>query len=119
MSTYVIRRLLQALLVMVVMSGLVFVGLYVIGDPVSMMASAEATDLERDAIRASFGLDKPLLQQYGIFMVHALQLDFGKSFLTGQPAMGLILERMPATLELATVAMLLSIVIGIPLGIWA
>jgi peptide/nickel transport system permease protein len=119
MFTYIIRRLLQALLVMVVMSGLVFVGLYVIGDPVSMMASAEATDLERDAIRASFGLDKPLLQQYGIFMAHALQLDFGKSFLTGQPAMGLILERMPATLELATVAMLLSVLVGIPLGIWA
>ena len=119
MFTYIIRRLLQALLVMVVMSGLVFVGLYVIGDPVSMMASAEATDLERDAIRASFGLDKPLLQQYGIFMAHALQLDFGRSFLTGQPAMGLILERMPATLELATVAMLLSVLVGIPLGIWA
>ena len=119
MSTYIIRRLLQSLLVMVVMSALVFLGLYVIGDPVSMMASAEATELERDAIRASFGLDKPLLQQYGIFMAHAVQLDFGKSFLAGQPAMGLILERMPATLELATVAMLMSVLIGVPLGIWA
>ena len=89
MSTYIIRRLLQALLVMGVMSGLVFVGLYVIGDPVSMMASPEATELDRDAIRANFGLDKPLLQQYAIFMGHALQFDFGKSFLTGQPAMGL------------------------------
>src|SRR6185312_11306719 len=104
MPAFVIRRLLQALLVMIVMSGLVFVGLYVVGDPVSMMASAEATELEREAIRTSFGLDKPLWTQYGIFMSHALQLDFGKSFLTGQPAMGLILERMPATLELATVA---------------
>src|SRR5512140_86121 len=119
MFTYIIRRILQAMLVMAVMSGLVFVGLYVVGDPVAMMASAEATDLERDAIRASFGLDKPLWQQYGIFMSHALRLDFGKSFLTGQSAMGLILERMPATLELACVAILLSIVIGIPLGIWA
>jgi peptide/nickel transport system permease protein len=119
MPAFVIRRLLQALLVMIVMSGLVFVGLYVVGDPVSMMASAEATELEREAIRTSFGLDKPLWTQYGIFMSHALQLDFGKSFLTGQPAMGLILERMPATLELATVAMLLSAAIGVPLGIWA
>ena len=119
MTAYIIRRLLQALLVMAVMSGLVFVGLYVVGDPVSMMASPEATELERDAIRANFGLDKPLLQQYGIFMSHALQLDFGKSFLTGQSAMGLILERMPATLELAVVSMLLSILIGVPLGIWA
>ena len=119
MLAFIIRRLLQAVLVMTVMSGLVFVGLYVVGDPVSMMASAEATDLERDEIRANFGLDKPLWQQYFIFMSHALQLDFGKSFLTGQSAMGLILERMPATLELAVVSMGLSMLIGVPLGIWA
>lgn len=119
MSAFIIRRLLQAVLVMAVMSGLVFVGLYVVGDPVSMMASAEATEQGRAEIRASFGLDKPLWQQYGIFMSHALRLDFGKSFLTGQSAMGLILERMPATLELALVSMGLSVLIGIPLGIWA
>lgn len=119
MLAYIIRRLLQALLVMIVMSGLVFVGLYVIGDPVSMMASPEATELDREAIRASFGLDKPLWQQYALFMSHAVRLDFGKSFLTGQPAMGLILERMPATLELACVAMLVSVGVGVPLGLWA
>ncbi|KQU75591.1 MULTISPECIES: ABC transporter permease [unclassified Rhizobacter] len=119
MSAFIIRRLLQAVLVMAVMSGLVFVGLYVVGDPVSMMASAEATEQDRAEIRASFGLDKPLWQQYGIFMSHALRLDFGKSFLTGQSAMGLILERMPATLELALVSMGLSVGVGIPLGIWA
>jgi peptide/nickel transport system permease protein len=119
MLAFIIRRLLQALLVMAVMSGLVFVGLYVIGDPVSMMASPDATELDRAAIRHNFGLDKPLLQQYGIFLAHALRLDFGNSFLAGQPAMQLILERMPATMELATVAMLLSIVVGVPLGIWA
>ena len=119
MLAFVIRRLLQALLVMAVMSGLVFVGLYVVGDPVSMMASPDATDLERDAIRATFGLDKPLLEQYAIFMSHAVRLDFGKSFLTGQSAMGLILERMPATLELALVSMLLAGLVGVPLGIWA
>lgn len=119
MLAFVIRRLLQAMLVMAVMSGLVFVGLYVVGDPVSMMASPEATDLERDAIRANFGLDKPLPEQYAIFMSHAVRLDFGKSFLTGQSAMGLILERAPATLELAVVAMLLAGVVGVPLGIWA
>lgn len=119
MLSFIIRRLLQALLVMAVMSGLVFVGLYVVGDPVSMMASPEATELERDAIRTNFGLDKPLLEQYAIFMTHAVRLDFGKSFLTGQSAMGLILERMPATLELALSAMLLSGLVGVPLGIWA
>ncbi len=119
MLTYIVRRLLQALLVMFVMSGLVFVGLYVVGDPVSMMASPEATELDRDAIRKSFGLDQPLWQQYAIFMTRAVQLDFGRSFLTGQSAMTLILERMPATLELACVSMLAAVLAGVPLGIWA
>lgn len=119
MLAFIIRRLLQAVLVMAVMSGLVFVGLYVVGDPVDMMASPDATELERDEIRANFGLDKPLWQQYATFMSHALRLDFGKSFLTGQSAMGLILERAPATLELAIVSMGLSMLIGVPLGIWA
>ncbi|WP_038209693.1 ABC transporter permease [Xenophilus azovorans] len=119
MLTFIIRRLLQALLVMAVMSGLVFVGLYVVGDPVSMMASPEATELDREEIRRNFGLDRPLLEQYAVFMSHALRLDFGRSFLTGQPAMGLILERMPATLELACVAMLMALLVGVPLGIWA
>ena len=119
MLAFVIRRLLQALLVMAVMSGLVFVGLYVVGDPVSMMASPDATELDRDAIRVNFGLDKPLWVQYGVFMAHAAQFDFGKSFLTGQSAMGLILERMPATLELAVISMSLAALLGVPLGIWA
>jgi peptide/nickel transport system permease protein len=119
MLAFIIRRLLQALLVMAVMSALVFVGLFVVGDPVSMMASADATELDREAIRANFGLDKPLWQQYLIFMSHALRLDFGNSFLAGAPAMGLILERMPATMELAVVAMMLSLLVGVPLGIWA
>lgn len=119
MLAFIIRRLLQALLVMAVMSGLVFVGLYVVGDPVSMMASPDASELDRDAIRVNFGLDKPLWKQYAIFMSHAVRLDFGKSFLTGQSAMGLILERMPATLELAVVSMLLAGLVGVPLGIWA
>ena len=119
MLAYIIRRLLQAILVMVVMSGLVFVGLYVVGDPVSMMASPEVTELERHVSFAKFTLYIPLLEQYAIFMSHAVRLDFGKSFLTGQSAMGLILERMPATLELAVVSMLLAGLVGVPLGIWA
>ena len=119
MLAFIIRRVLQAMLVMVVMSGLVFLGLFVVGDPVSMMASPEATELEREAIRASFGLDRPLWAQYATFIGHAVQFDFGKSFLTGQPAMSLILERMPATLELACVAMLIALLVGVPLGIWA
>ncbi len=119
MFTTIIRRLLQTVVVVLVMSALVFGGLYLIGDPVSMLASPEATDAERDLIRQNFGLDRPLWQQYAIFMNKAVHLDFGDSFLTGEPAMHLILERMPATLELATVAIALSILIGVPLGVYA
>lgn len=119
MLATIIRRLLQTLVVMLVMSALVFAGIYLVGDPVSMLASPEATDAQREAIRVSLGLDKPLWAQYLVFISHAAQGNFGNSFLTGEPAMHLILERMPATLELATVAMLMSVLIGVPLGILA
>ncbi len=119
MLAFIIRRLLQAILVMLVMSALVFVGIFMVGDPVSMLASPEATEADRAAISASLGLDQPLWRQYLVFMSQAVQLDFGRSFLANQPAMGLILERMPATLELAGVAMVLAVVVGVPLGIVA
>src|SRR5699024_7350379 len=115
----IIRRLLQTAVVVLVMSALVFGGLYLVGDPVSMLASPEATDAERALIRKNFGLDKPLWQQYYIFISRAVHLDFGDSFLTGESAMHLILERMSATLELATAAILMSLLIGVPLGIYA
>lgn len=119
MLATIIRRLLQTVVVMLVMSALVFAGIYMVGDPVSMLASPEATEAQRTAIRVSLGLDQPLWKQYLIFMGQAVRGDFGNSFLTGEPAMRLILERMPATLELACVAMLLSVLIGVPLGIRA
>jgi peptide/nickel transport system permease protein len=119
MLSAIVRRVLQTLLVVLVMSALVFVGLYLIGDPVNMLASPEATQAERELIRQSLGLNLPLWQQYFIFLSKAVHLNFGNSFLTGEPAMHLILQRMPATLELATVAMLISLLLGIPLGIYA
>ena len=119
MLATIVRRLLQTIVVMLVMSALVFAGIYMVGDPVSMLASPEATEAQRAAIRASLGLDLPLWRQYLIFMGQAVRGDFGNSFLTGEPAMHLILERMPATVELACVAMLLSVLIGVPLGILA
>ncbi|SAH82922.1 transport system permease [Bordetella ansorpii] len=119
MLATIIRRLLQTIVVMVVMSALVFAGIYMIGDPIAMLASPEATEAQREAIRRALGLDLPLWRQYLIFMSQAVQGDFGNSFLTGEPAMRLILQRMPATLELATVAMLISVLVGVPLGILA
>jgi peptide/nickel transport system permease protein len=116
----IIRRLLQTAGVILAMSALVFAALYLVGDPVSMLAAPEATEAERALIRASLGLNLPLWRQYLIFLDKvAVHFDFGNSFLTGEPAMQLILQRMPATLELATVAMLLSLLVGVPLGIYA
>ena len=97
MLVYVINRLLQAVGVLAVMSVLVFVGIYLIGDPTAMLVSPEATTQEREAVRIALGLDRPVWVQYLSFMGNALQGDFGRSFLTGQPALQLIFERMPAT----------------------
>ncbi|MCY7371543.1 MAG: ABC transporter permease [Polaromonas sp.] len=119
MLVFIVRRLLQSVLVLVVMSLLVFVGVYAIGNPIDMLISPDADQQDRVRTIAAFGLDKPLWQQYGLFVKNALQGDMGKSFAFSAPALGLIVERMPATMELAVFAILLSIVLGIPLGLWA
>lgn len=80
MLATIVRRLLQTIVVMLVMSALVFAGIYMVGDPVSMLASPEATEAQRAAIRASLGLDLPLWRQYLIFMGQAVRGDFGNSF---------------------------------------
>lgn len=119
MSGFIVRRLLQAALVLLVVSFLVFVGVYLVGDPVDVLISPEATQIERARVTQELGLDQPLVVQYLNFMQQALQGRFGNSFLAGQPAMELIFERMPATLELAVAAMLLAVVAGVPTGLYA
>lgn len=119
MLSAILHRAFQTVIVVVAMSALVFAGLYLVGDPVSMLASPEATEAQREVVREALGLNLPLWRQYFIFLGKAGHLDFGYSFLTGEPAMRLILDRMPATLELATFAMLLSMLVGVPLGIMA
>ena len=101
------------------MSLLVFVGVNVVGDPVDMLINPEADQAEIDRVIRHFGLDKPIYMQYWHFLTNALQGDLGKSFIFGMPALQLILMRMPATLELAFSALILAIVIGIPLGVYA
>ena len=101
------------------MSLLVFVGVYAIGNPVDILISPEADQAEIERVIQSLGLDRPLWEQYWIFLVHALQGDLGNSFVYNQPALKLILERMPATLELAVCAVIIAIVFGIPLGMIA
>lgn len=119
MAVYLIRRATQSVVVLLVMSLLVFVGVYAIGNPVDILINpnADQADIER-AIKG-LGLDRPLWEQYLVFLQQALAGDLGRSFVFNIPALQLILERMPATLELATAAMVIAIVLGIPLGLWA
>lgn len=119
MSVFIIRRLLQSVLVVAIMSVLVFVGVYLIGDPVHSMISPDAPQEEIERVTKALGLDRPVYEQYWIFLGKALQGDLGNSFVMNDPALKLILEKMPATLELAFAALFLSIVIGIPLGVYA
>jgi|TARA_B100000809_G_scaffold240487_1_gene262851 peptide/nickel transport system permease protein len=118
-SVFIIRRLLQSLVVVLVMSLLVFVGVNVVGDPVDMLVNPEADQAEIDRVIRDFGLDKSLPEQYGRFLLNALQGDLGKSFIFGTPALKLIIQRMPATLELAFAALFMAVLVGIPLGIYA
>jgi peptide/nickel transport system permease protein len=91
----------------------------VIGDPVQVLISQDADEIERARMIRTFGLDQPLWRQYLSFVGAALQGNLGKSFVYGEPALKIILERLPATLELAVSALMLSILIGIPLGLYA
>ncbi len=119
MITWLLRRLIQALFVVLAMTVIVFVGLHVIGNPIDILISPEADQAERTRAIAALGLDKPLWQQYTYFLWGALHGDLGRSFVFNEPALRLIAQRMPATMELAVTAVLLSIVIGIPLGLYA
>ncbi len=119
MSVFIIRRLLQSSIVVAVMSLIVFVGVNVVGDPVDMLINPEADQAEIDRVMHDLGLDRPLHEQYGFFVVNALKGDLGKSFIFGTPALKLIIQRMPATLELATAALLMAVFLGIPLGVYA
>ncbi len=119
MLIWLIRRLIQAVFVVLAMTVIVFVGVHVIGNPVDILISPDADQAERARIIADLGLDQPLWRQYFVFIAGALHGDLGRSFVFNEPALKLIAERMPATMELAVTAVLLSIVIGVPLGLYA
>lgn len=119
MTALIIRRLGQAVIVLLVMSLLVFVGVYLIGNPADVLISPDADQQERARAIIALGLDKPLWEQYLLFLRGALHGDLGNSFVFNIPALQLILQRMPATLELAFTATVLSIGIGIPVGMYA
>jgi peptide/nickel transport system permease protein len=119
MLAFLLRRLGQGLLVVAVMATLVFVGVYALGNPVDILISPQADEIEREQAIVRLGLDRPLWVQFAIFVKSAAIGDLGTSFVHGVPAVDLILGRMPATLELALVALIISIGVGIPAGLLA
>ncbi len=119
MTVFIIRRLMQAVLVLFLTSLLVFVGVYAIGNPIDILVSPDATQAEIAQAVHNLGLDRSLPEQYLTFLWNAVHGDLGRSFVFNQPSIELIFNRLPATLELAFVALFLSLVIGIPLGLWS
>jgi peptide/nickel transport system permease protein len=119
MLVYLLRRLGQSVFVIAAMAVLVFVGVYAIGSPIDIMISPDADQAEMEAAIARLGLDKPLWEQFLIFLKNALQGDLGRSFVYSTNALGLILSKLPATLELAFLALLIAIFLGVPLGMIA
>jgi peptide/nickel transport system permease protein len=119
MLVYFIRRLGQAVLVVAVMATIVFVSIFMIGNPVDVLANPNADQKEMAEIAARLGLDKPLWEQFALFVWNGLHGDLGRSFVFNEPALKLIIQRMPATMELALLALVFSIAIGIPLGVIA
>jgi peptide/nickel transport system permease protein len=119
MLAFILRRMTQSLGVIAAMIVIVFFGINVVGDPVWMMVASDATQADIDRVRAEFGFDQSIFVQFLNFAKGILTGSLGYSFVHGEPALQLVLSRMPATLELAFVALLFAIVFGIPLGLYA
>lgn len=119
MQGLIARRLVQAVVALAAVLLVVFVCLLATGDPVEMLVPPEATDGDKASIRRAYGLDKPVLYQFGAFVWRAARGDFGRSFFSDRPALGLVVERLPASVELAVASTLIAIVAGVPLGIVA
>ncbi len=119
MYAFFIRRITQTAVVLMVMSILVFVGVFYIGNPIDILIAPDATEAEYIRAVKELGLDRPLWEQYFVFLKGALQGNFGNSFVYNEPALKIILDRLPATLELAFTAMFIAVFLGIPLGMVA
>jgi peptide/nickel transport system permease protein len=117
MATYIVRRLLQSVLVLVGVTLLVYFILFQTGDPTFLSVSTDASQQEVERVRHLLGFDRPWYVQYGEFLGKAVRGDFGNSLRQGLPVTSIVLERMPATLELAVSALLISLTIALPVGI--
>jgi peptide/nickel transport system permease protein len=119
MIVFLVRRLIQGAAVLLLTSAVVFAGIFAAGDPVRLLIPPDATPAERDEIARRLGLDRSLPAQYLAFLRNAARGDLGRSFVYNKPALRVVAERFPATLELAGSAMFLAVAMGIPLGLLA
>ncbi len=118
MLAFVIRRLLQAILVMLVVAFVAFALFQFVGDPVAFMLGQDATIADREQMRRDLGLDQPFIVQFYHFVENALQGNFGVSLRQGRLVSELLVERIPATLELSIAAALFAVLVGVPLGVY-
>jgi peptide/nickel transport system permease protein len=118
MIAYIIRRLFEAVIVMITVAALAFLLFRFVGDPVNQLVGQDATLAERDALREQLGLNDPLPLQFGRFLWKAAHLDFGMSYQVKQPVSTIFAARFPATFELAMVAALFATAVGIPMGVY-
>src|SRR5690242_8175414 len=118
MVAFIVRRVLEAILVMLVVALIAFALFRFVGDPINQMVGLETSFEEREKLRQALGLNDPFFVQFARFVWHALHFDFGLSYQFKRPVLDLIRERFPATIELAVVSALFSLVFGIPMGVY-
>jgi peptide/nickel transport system permease protein len=116
---FILQRLMQAAVIMLVISMLVFAGVFAIGNPIDVLISPDVTQQIREQTIKAYGFDQPLWRQYGTFLGRLLSGDFGRSFVFNMPVLELIFSRLPATLELTLAAVIAATIIGVPLGMYA
>jgi peptide/nickel transport system permease protein len=119
MIAFILQRLMQAFLVMMAISALVFVGVFAVGNPIDVLISPDVTQQIREATIKAYGFDQPLWRQYLSFLERLATGDFGRSFVFNMPVLTLISSRLPATLEITLAAVIGATVIGVPLGMYA
>jgi peptide/nickel transport system permease protein len=117
MKAYIIKKTVQMLIVLLGITLVVFIILHIVGDPVQLMVPPSASRADVDRLRQEMGFNDPVVMQYGRFIKNLLRGDFGRSYHYDQPAITIVAERIPATLRLAGLAFLLSLLIGIPTGV--
>ncbi len=120
MAQYILKRVLIAIPVLIGISIIAFFLIRLVpGDTVTAMLGAHYSEERAETLRAAYGLDRSIIAQYGIWASHVLQGDFGYSYFTGQPVLEAILQRLPVTLQLTAMSIIIAILVGLPLGVLA